>query len=146
MGGGSHTKIERVNEGVVDATYTGLKSHPNFRFPDFPKELDLENIIEYVLDCAAELVSPSKIDDEDDDFTCESLASIFSYELKEELLEKLRKKQDLDGYLYKGIRLKMDLRGFWYFIYDLKRYKGIPSGAEAEELIDNLLNAESVVV
>lgn len=48
-----------------------LSAHPNFGLP-FPKEG--ENLIKYTLRCAATLVSPPKLDGEDEETACEVVA------------------------------------------------------------------------
>ena len=49
-----------------------LSAHPNFELP-LPKRY--ENIIVYTLRCAATLVSPPKLDAEDEDTPCEVVAN-----------------------------------------------------------------------
>jgi hypothetical protein len=144
MGGGTTIRTKIINEAVKPATYELLKGHPNFRFPELPNYFDLEDIVEFVLDSAANLVSPPKVDGENDEFSCESLAEVFKYELKSEVTKILKAATDKRGYQYGGVDLRMDAEGFWYFGFDGKLYDKLESATVAEELITRLISARKI--
>ena len=59
-------------------TYPALITHPNIHLPGRPpvrvSDDTFRAIVQYALEAAASLVSPPKVDDEDEEFTCDDLA------------------------------------------------------------------------
>ena len=54
-----------------------LMSHPNFTMPDTPTRLDglgVFELVTYVLETTARMVSPPKVEGEDNSMSCEDLA------------------------------------------------------------------------
>lgn len=51
-----------------------LKGHPNFSPPRPPDELSVAAIVRFTLDYAANLVSPPKVDGEDEERSCNDVA------------------------------------------------------------------------
>ena len=53
-----------------------LSSHPNFRAPEPPpiNERQVRDIVNYTLKYVAELISPPKVNDEDEDRECNDVA------------------------------------------------------------------------
>jgi hypothetical protein len=52
-----------------------LSAHPNFRPPRRPARLGLEDVVQFTLDFAANMVSPPKVDDEDEERSCVDVAA-----------------------------------------------------------------------
>jgi hypothetical protein len=51
-----------------------LKGHPNFQPPTPPKVFTVQEIVKFTLDYAANLVSPPKVDGEDEERPCNKVA------------------------------------------------------------------------
>lgn len=52
-----------------------LKEHVNFQVPDLPVVMDDSNLIRFVLEYCASLVSPPKVDGEDEERSCIDVAA-----------------------------------------------------------------------
>lgn len=72
-----------------------LSGHPNFFPPTLPpiNEREIRDIVNYTLKYVAELISPPKINDEDEDRECNDVASEIR-SVTDDILEKLNIKLD----------------------------------------------------
>lgn len=70
-----------------------LVKHPSFQLPKLPSldNRNINNILDYVTEYIARVVSPSpQLDYEDEEIACTSLAKIIRTEIRQELKKNLR--------------------------------------------------------
>lgn len=64
--------------------------HPNFKLPDVPVKRDSMTIALWALEAAAMLVSPPKVDHEDEEFECDDVAAAIRGPLGQMVMRALR--------------------------------------------------------
>lgn len=65
---------ERGDQPMGFGCKSPLKDHPNFSPPRSPHELTVAAVVRFTLDYAANLVSPPKVDGEDEERSCNDVA------------------------------------------------------------------------
>jgi hypothetical protein len=90
---GGHTYIRETDEQRIERlgemAHKRLRYHPKFRFPNRPKRKTRKAVIAFTAETIARFLSPAKIDGEDDEFSCESLAEAVRGHLLPEIVKRL---------------------------------------------------------
>jgi hypothetical protein len=86
MGGGGYYYGGPTKKQIVDAVFERLKAHPNFEYPKRPEGRTTEEVVAFTVEAVARLLSPPKIEGEDDSFACTDLAETVRTRLGPEIL------------------------------------------------------------
>jgi hypothetical protein len=105
MGGGGphfHTKRDKATGRFVadlqrprgirrgpQWAYDKLSLHENFEFPEPPRDDSAAAVVDYVLESAARLISPPKVEHEDEHFRCDDIAQALRKQLRDEIRNRL---------------------------------------------------------
>lgn len=68
-----------------------LSSHPNFQPPPPPSQETIEEIVRYTLEYAARLISPPKVDGEDEEIECDDVAAELRNSVQD-IIDSMKKK------------------------------------------------------
>jgi len=71
------------------SAFQALRDHPNFTFPSEVESIDPITIAKFVIDTIARFVSPTKVEGEDEEFTCKQVADAIRDHLGPEIISLL---------------------------------------------------------